>query len=383
MNTGSQVRIFIVWALMIACNSGHKPNQASPPAKTGKDVAQVSQLLLNLPAEYNTPDGLAMSASGDLILSVPNFNNKYLLEQRLIKAASPAFMAVITKDNKLAHWYDFKPGDLHPQTGKVGPMDSAFGPDGNLYVADMQVFFDKSHKSRILRINVANNRATSAEVVVEGFVASNGICWKDNHLYVTESVLEAKDSSLVSGVYCFSLNELKRAQPVKLIPYANGKADPHLIVTFQSDNHMGFGADGITFDQNGLLYTTVIEKGQIFRSMLSGPTKVVKTEIFAQGDGLTAPDGLVFDKKRNRFYVADFLTNAVYVIDRNGRVKSLQKNGDTSGANGQLDQPAEVIVRGDELIIVNMDMAWATPGLSVNTKADLKHNLSKIDLNGH
>ncbi|MCP4936136.1 MAG: hypothetical protein GY927_18530 [bacterium] len=46
-----------------------------------------------------------------------------------------------------------------------------------------------------------------------------------------------------------------------------------------------------------------------------------------------------------------------------------------------LDQPAEVIVRGDELIVVNMDMPWPDPhGYLINTKIDQPYTLSVITL---
>ncbi|EGK00206.1 SMP-30/gluconolactonase/LRE family protein [Dysgonomonas gadei] len=345
-----------------------------------KSPAKKSERFINLPPEYNTPDGLAKSDNGDLILSVPNFNNRYLLEKELIKEPSNPFMAIIHKDNRISHWYDFKPEDMHPETGTVGPMDCAFGPDGNLYIADMQVFFSKEHKSRILRINVIDGKPQNVDVLVEGFIASNGMYWKEDQLFVTESVLQADKNTLISGVYSFSLNELQGPSPLKLTPYDNGVGDKHLVVTFQSDNHMGFGADGITFDDEGFMYTTVIEKSQIYRSKLDNRNKAIETELFAESPNMKGPDGLIFSKERNAFYVADFLNNAVHQIDRNGKVTTLQINGDTDGADGNLDQPAEVELRGNELIIVNMDMAWATKGISVNTEVDLKHNLSKIDL---
>lgn len=44
-------------------------------------------------------------------------------------------------------------------------MDDAFGPDGNLYVADMQIFWNGDHKSRLLRINVKNSKPTELSIV--------------------------------------------------------------------------------------------------------------------------------------------------------------------------------------------------------------------------
>lgn len=365
-----------------ACQSASstQPETTSSSEVVTKDQSHESKLWLKLPPDYNTPDGMAMGEDGNLILSVPNFNNRYLLDSGIIQKPSTEFMALITQDNQLSHWYDFKPEDKHPETGHVGPMDCAFGPDGNLYVADMQVFYNKDHKSRLLRINVVDGKPESADVVVEGFNASNGMQWEGDHLFVTESVLEAGENSLISGVYSFSLNELQGNTPLKLKPYIQGNGDGHLVETFTSDNHMGFGADGITFDDAGYMYTTVIEKGQIYRSQLDANHKAVETNLFAESSHLKGPDGLIFSKEHNAFFVADFLNNAVHQIDRNGKVTILQQNGDTDGSDGTLDQPAEVILRGNELIIVNMDMAWATPNLSVNTKVDSEFNLSKIDI---
>ena len=339
-----------------------------------------SELFIDLPDGYNTPDGLAMSPEGLLILSVPNFNNERLMERGVIGEPSPAFMAHIKTDNSIEKWYEFREEDLHPETEKVGPMDGAFGPDGHLYVADMQVFYNDDHKSRLIRINVENGEAVDMDVVATGFNASNGTFWEGNTLFVTESVLEKREDTLISGVYAFDLDELQGDVPVELKSYKNGSGDEHLVVTFKSDNHMGFGADGITFDDRGYLFTTVIEAGKIYRSEVDENNKATETELFAEDPNLTAPDGLIFDRGRGQFFVADFLGNAVHEIDRKGNVTTLQKNGDVTGANGGLDQPAEVILRGRELIIVNMDMAWAAPELSVNKKVDSAHNLAVIYL---
>ncbi len=43
------------------------------------------------------------------------------------------------------------------------------------------------------------------------------------------------------------------------------------------------------------------------------------------------------------------LNNAVQAVDMLGNVETVWENGDTDGADGSLDQPCEVIVRGDEL----------------------------------
>jgi sugar lactone lactonase YvrE len=143
---------------------------------------------------------------------------------------------------------------------------------------------------------------------------------------------------------------------------------------------MKSGADGITCDDEGNLYTTVIEEGTVYKTVLDKNNKPLKTTLFAKDKAMDGTDGIIFDSKRQCFYQVDFTGNAIHRIDMNGKVSTLHRNGDVDGKDGQLDQPAEVVLRNNELIIVNMDMAWATPGLSVNKTVNLKHYLSKIDL---
>lgn len=96
---------------------------------------------------------------------------------------------------------------------------------------------------------------------------------------------------------------------------------------------------------------------------------------------MVSADGIVWREKDNRIYVADILHNAVHVVDMKGNVWTLHKNPDTDGADGSLDQPCEVVLRGNELIVVSMDMPWEDPtGLLVNTKIDEPYTLSVIQL---
>lgn len=357
--------------------------QTSPAPPTAPSTAP--RLFLELPAEANTPDGLGLAPDGTLVLSVPNFNNDHLSEAGLDLAPAPPFMGAIDGQDRFSTWYDFKPEDLNPDTGRVGPMDNAFGPDGNLYVADMQVFFSKDHKSRILRIEVKDGKAVRADVVAEGLIAANGVYWMGDTLYVTDSVIvdpntQPDGAPLVSGVYALTLDELSGDEPVRIAPYDPENRDPHLVQAFTSSGRMGFGADGVTGDDRGDLYVSVIEDATIYRLTPGRNGQEAASTVFARDAAMQSADGIIYDPARQQFLTADFLGNAVHRIDRQGRVTTLHRNGDSDGADGSFDQPAEVILRGDQLIVVNMDMAWATPGLSVNTRIDDRSNLSVIDL---
>ena len=204
---------------------------AAPPAPTAGKAGK-AKILVTLPEYCNTPDGCTLTDGGDMILSIPNFNNKAALEQKVIDAESPAVMVKIDKDNKLTTWYEFQDKDLHPDTKKVGPMGCDIGPDGNLYVADNQFFFDPAHKSRLLRINIKDGKAVSCDVVVEGFIVSNAVIWHGDTVYVSETQLAAptkdadgKPNKLISGVYAIKMSAWKDG-PVKLAPWTPAKADP-------------------------------------------------------------------------------------------------------------------------------------------------------------
>lgn len=346
------------------------------------------KLLMRLPSEVNTPDGAALAPNGDIILSVPNFNNGALLKEKVIAEPAPEKMVLIDKNNKLTTWYVFSKEDKDHDTGKIGPMDCAFGPDGNLYVADMQIFWDGNHKSRLLRINVENGKAVSMDVVVEGFIVANGMVWKGDTLYVTETILAhtpaleegEKKPPLISGVYAFKLDEFKSG-PIQLTSYSEHHSDPHLVLRLKSSNRIGFGADGVTVDSEGNLYTSIIEDGVIYKTTFDANGMPANTGLFAKSNLMRSADGIVWREADNKIYVADILQNAVHSVDMDSNVLTLHKNGDTDGSDGSLDQPAEVIIRGTELIVVNMDMPWGDPhDLLVNSRIDEPYTISVFQL---
>jgi hypothetical protein len=68
------------------------------------------------------------------------------------------------------------------------------------------------------------------------------------------------------------------------------------------------------------------------------------------------------DRGTDNLYVADSAANAVQIIHPDGAIETLAQNGDVSDkTTGQLDQPCEAMVRGNEVIVSNMD--WPFPGM--------------------
>ena len=379
MKIGARLTLLLVFPLAVA-------PACSSPDDGGDEIEETAgavRLLVRLPDELNTPDGAAMSPDGNIILSIPNFNNDALVAEGTIEEPSPPRMVSLSPDNVLTTWYTFQPEDMHPDTGRIGPMDCAFGPDGNLYFNDMQALWDGSHKSRILRINVQDGKAIDTDVVATGFILTNGMVWKGETLFVTESVLgveEGTDAPLLSGVYAFDLDEFGNG-PVVIPPYDAAGPDERLVEVFRSSGRVGFGADGIAVDGDGNLYTTIVEDGVIYKTTFDENGDPSETRLLAEWEGMSSSDGIVWRAEDNRLYVADLLGNAVHAVDMDGTVHMLHKNADTDGADASLDEPAEVILRGNELIIVNMDMPWDDPqDLLTNSTIDRPYTLSVIDL---
>lgn len=363
----------VVLSLMVLCAFAGCQSESTP------------RVLLTLGDTYHTPDGCTLTDDGDIILSIPNFNNQALIDAGKLSAPQPPIMVKIDAQNKLSPWYAFTDADSHPDTGTVGPMGCDVGPDGNLYVADNQLFSDPAHKSRLLRINIENGKAVSCTPVVEGFIVSNAVIWRGNTVYVSETILETASTApgeakppLMSGVYAFTMDELNNG-PVKLQPWSKNSADPHLIATYKTGNNVGFGADGLTFDGQGNLYCGIFESGAVHKTSFNADGSVKETTVFAQAPNMACCDGIFWHQEDNKIYVADMMINGVQAVDMQGNVTTVHQNGDTDGADGSLDQPCEVIVRGKELIVINMDMVFENDDL-VNTTIDRPFTLSVITL---
>ena len=350
---------------------------------TGTDQYR-PRLFMALPDYCNQPDGMTFDPeTNDIYLSCPNFNN-------------PSYPGVIMKfstDNELSF---FCTVPVDSETKRGCPMGLDFGPDGNLYYADNQYFYDKNYKSRLMRVNIEDGKAVSIEPVVLGFKLSNAVIWKDDAVYVSDTFFDILDKPGMSGIYKIKLSEMRNG-PVKLKPGERAVAqvegvvgqthrtqrlnasDSHLIATFQTmpNKRNDFaGADGLTFDSKGNLYTGNFGDGALSRITFDENGKVASNKVICKSDTMSSIDGLFCDLKNDYIYIADYANNAIHVYSPDGKLTTLWENGDTDGADGLLDGPCEVLIRGNELIVVNFDMPF--PGVK-NTEYDEHHTLSVIN----
>jgi len=117
--------------------------------------------------------------------------------------------------------------------------------------------------------------------------------------------------------------------------------------------------------------------GAIYKITFNNDGSVKSNELLIRDDDMQCADGMIYRAKTNTIYVTDSQDNAIHIVTPEGKRTTLWENDDSDGSDGSLDQPAEPLLRGDELIIVNFDMPF--PGLK-NTEHDNHHTISVINL---
>ncbi len=364
--------VVLCLALVVATSCRNKTKNVSgdttyvPEKNTPNTDSLRPKLFLKLPDSCNTPDGLALDSSGDIYLSMPNFNDP----------TATARIYKITQADTMLHPFVDLP--VRPDTKHAGPMDLAFSPDSNLYINDNQYeLYDKNYKSRVLKVTIQHGKPVKVETVVDGLRLANGMVWVDKDLYVTDSQWDTPQDTTKSAIFHFTLAELNSGKPVRLQP---GYADNHILDTFTT--HVGpdkidNGVDGIDYDSRGNLITGIFGDGTVYKLILNPPGKLAKREVFVPQGLIPCVDGLVIDRMNDNIYIADAKSNAIRKVSSDGLVSTVWKNPDTDGKSGLLDQPAEVLLRAENLIVANFDKPMKG---FVNKKFDKLHTLSVIDL---
>jgi hypothetical protein len=323
-----------------SCSNPSANNGETATTKNDTTAANKPVLLLDLPDSCNTPDGLALKDSM-ILLSMPNFNDT---------TYKPHIYQIVGNSIQL-----FTDLPVEPSTNHVCPMDLAFGPDGNVYINDNQFeLYDKNYKSRLLKVTMQGGKPVSVTPIVTGFRLANGLVWKGNDLYVTDSQWDTPQDTAKSAIFHFTLADLS-GKPIQLKP---GFDNPYILDTFTT--HIGAdkidnGVDGIDFDSKGNLYTGLFGDGMVYKIRLKEDGKKEGKEVFVPQGPLASVDGFIIDRRTDKLYICDAKKNAIKVVAPDGQVSTLWENKDTDGSDGLLDQPAEVLLVGNKLYISNFD----------------------------
>ena len=346
-------------------------------------------ILVELPDDLQQPDGMTVNpVTKTIFLNCPNFNGR---KNDTGPKVAPGALARVTLDGTVEKLLVYEEKAPFPETDQVGPMGLYFGPDGHLYVCDNQYFFNPNNKSRVLRVLMDGDDPTGeVEVVVEGMKLSNAILSVGDRMLVTDTFLDIEGEFGSGCVWAFAKEDVLKAgtsgnPPIKVNPIQKMGDDPHCILiqmVKKLPGHGNGGADGMTADKDGVIYFGNFGNGEMYRIVFDANGKATTDVIHNAGDYFGCCDGIFFDPDTNKIYVNDSAGNAIHAFTppapgQKGTFETLWENGDTDGADGSLDQPAELVVVDGKIVIANFD--WSFPEL-LNTGFSKPNTLSVINL---
>ena len=258
------------------------------------------------------------------------------------------------------------------------PSTNGFNEEGDLFICDNQGWSGAEkaqNKGRVLRLKFENDQLKETITVASGMEHPNGLRIRNGKLYVTQSSLsQIKDPSglLVSGVYCFDMND-------RDVAVTNTLEDKNLITTVITKNpEVQYGLDGIVFNEAGDLFVGNFGDGAVHRIKMDVEGNVLSNDVWAKDTTqLRTTDGMCIDDKGN-IWVADFSANAVARIDKDGKIQRIAQSSDCDGSDGGLDQPGEPIVWNGQVIVSCFDLVTGPD--KVNTKHDKPFTLAKLSL---
>ncbi|MGA9652238.1 SMP-30/gluconolactonase/LRE family protein, partial [Pedobacter sp.] len=182
---------------------------------------------------------------------------------------------------------------------------------------------------------------------------------------------KAGTEKISSGIYRFNEHD-------RNIKVEGDLSSSNLIFSTQTQNpERQYGLDGLVFDSKGYLYVGDFGDAIIYQLQLNPDGTLARSKFFAQLPKSVGIDGLAIDKQDN-LYLAGFLRNQIYKVSASAEINLVAEYPDNDGSNGAIDQPADVIVWGEKLLISNFDLMKGV-GI-VNSAHSKPYTISYIDL---
>ncbi len=327
---------------------------------------QTSRLFTLLPEEYVcTPDGMAVDLENNLVVACPNFADMRM----------KSCVLKIDKERNIKKWFDVP---VNEYTGEARAMGIEFGPEGDLYLVDNPGWTGRSdlvYTGRILRLKVDESGVVKTTVVADNMEHPNGLRIRDGYIYVTQSTMarqKTDSGKAMSCVYRFPVD-------AEGIHCTNTLADSHILLTFITENPDDqYGVDGIVFDKAGNLYIGNFGDALVHKITFHDDGLVKENIKWVQDRAnLGSTDGMTIDAYGN-IYVADFTANAIARISPDGVVKRIAVSPDSDGFHGELDEPGEPCVWGDQIIVSCFDLV--TGGGKINTAHEMPATMAMLDV---
>lgn len=343
----NRIIYIIIFSILWSCNF--------TSSKLKETEYKMGQLFSVLCDSCSTPDNFAMSSDGKLFLSCPNYAEKEV----------PGMLLELDKKGLVINQW-LMPGIDEEGFGVPKGMD--FGSDGALYVAINQ----RGKGGAILRLILGEEQIINKEVIVSGLQNPNGLKCNNGAIYVTCPQLpKIKGVLNISGVFRYSEHD-------RDIIASSDENDPNLIfIAYTKNPNRQFGLDGLEFGDNGDLFVGDFGDCLIYNLNLNSNGKVEEHSIFVSFPDSTGIDGMVFDSSGN-LYVAGFAQNQVWKVNTNGKIEKLVDYPDNNGENGAIDQPADLFILGDKLLISNFDL-MVTDGM-VNQGHSKPYTISSLKI---
>ncbi len=225
----------------------------------------------------------------------------------------------------------------------------AFNAQGDLFVA-CDPF---NEVVRLKRSDINPEKPGLAETFATGTAGANGIAFdRQGNLYV-------------SGA---RTGRVHRVGPAGGVAEVILQIEAHTRTLPDGKTQQPIVANGLIFDNTGVLYIADTARGAIWKVAIGADGKAGKPNLLAQGPLLEGADGFDFDRS-GKLWVAANERNAIVTVTPDGKVQEIAKNG----SQGPLEFPTAIVFVGNTGYISNND----TPRRD-NMAADGKTSLDGI-----